>query len=967
MQPESLKINNNNKKQLKLIHANIRSAKQNFNQFIDLINHKSPSIAIATETWNPHSSLFIPNYHLPKMIIRQGRRGGGVAIWVRNDIQMASIDLPSCSSNIEAIGLQIIRPNQKAITIIGIYRPPSSNAKESFTDLEKIFKFTADSKVPTIIAGDLNINMLAHTKQCHDYQSLLSKYQMTQNIKNATRITRTSETLIDHIISSNIIIEASVLIEQIADHQAIEASFGHSGFEANMTKTRKFIDVEATNDSLSKLDWRNWIKEHLKSNVDEAFNDLHDQITKALEFKSLAVSRRKSPIMPWFNKDLVNIRNEVLKARQKFMKCKNEKNEILFKNLHKSYKKELRLAKQNYYHMQIKNAKKDPKKIWNILNEVTQRKCHDKTSDIGQKLIFNNHEITNHKDISDNFNEMFKNIAYEHSKSIPTPLHDFSHFLNKHPKSQAQFSFSPINENDVINITRSFKSKKSSGFDNLSNHVLKSIINTIAMPLTFIINKSLSTGQFPSLLKHAKLTPLHKTGPKDNPGNYRPISQLSPFSKLIEKVVIKQITEYSDANNIINNNQFGFRSKHSTEHAIITTRNLIENATKKGNYCVLLLLDLSKAFDTVCSTEILPAKLSHYGFDSNVINWFQTFFSQRQQTTNWHGHLSNTTTLHNISVVQGSSIGPMAFNLYINDIASAIKNQSILYADDTSIIISAQDVSELEAKANKDLKIIEDYTKANKLSINIKKTTYLIFNPKGKKSPKLNLTLSTQTLEQVHESKFLGVWIDDHLSFKTHFQHVSKKLKSTLGIICQAKKILTYSTKKLLYDSLFLSHLDYCCLVWLDKLNQKQIKQFYTIQKRTIRAIYNTKYNSPTYNMFSLSQIVRIPDYYHCKAAQFMWKLDNNELPAAVASIFPEKKPINLRCNTQNKLPLGSGLKGDLLFNLITEWNATELNTKNSFSLKRCKFNVQQCQNAKYLPDNPNEIDVHQLANYMRS
>lgn len=969
MQQLKNKIQKNNPN-YSIIHVNIRSASRNFNQLLDLVNSRNPSVIVTSEVWRPQNSLIINNYHPPLIVTRNMKRGGGLALWTRLDVQSSSLNLPLNLTSIETISTLIHVKNKKPITIIGLYRPPQSNFQTSIKELESIFKYVADNSHQAIICGDLNIDINKTSKQSNDYLAILAKYQLIQHIKSPTRVTSKSSTIIDHIITKNLQVEASVLKEQVADHLATEATWDQKPNKNHLNQSKEVIDLNCTMQNINNIDWHSWIDKHANNtHIDNLFNDFHQIVTSCINKKAITINRRSTPIMPWFNNALLQARGLTLKARKKFLKSRTPENESNFKKQQKSYNTDLRKAKMSYYHEKIKAANHDPKKVWNIINEVTNRKIKQ-NADQDLKMIFNTKETTNSLEISNSFNNMFKNAAIELAKSIPKPKNDFTYFLQKEKKCTNTFKFSPVTESDVTKIVSTFKSKKSTGFDGISNYTLKQIMPTIITPLVFIINKSLQNGHFPSTLKQAKLTPLHKNGPKNFPGNYRPISQLSPFSKVIEKVVIKQLTLHSDDNQILSPSQFGFRSGHATEHAIITTRAHIESTLRKGKYCLLILIDLSKAFDTISSTEILPTKLKHYGLDDNSIKWFKSFFSNRAQTTTWQGQQSSIVNLHDISVVQGSSLGPNSFNFYLNDITSTIKSKAMLYADDTSIVVEAQDLHELESKANEELQTIDNFMSANKLSINAKKTVYLIFTPKSKKHHSINLYIANQKLEEVPEAKFLGIHIDNKLTFSSHFKHIMSKLRSAYGILCQTKRILTYKCKKMIYDSLFQSHLDYCNVGWMDRLNQKQINLLQSAQKKAIRALFNCKYNTPTQNMFSISGITKVNDLYQSKAIQFMWKTNQNQQPTAVQQLFPSQNTNNLRSSNMNKYPVSQYLKGDTIYNVIHEWNNTEQKIRDATSLGLCKFFIQQWQNMNNTstskPSHMPEVDPCYLVNYMR-
>ena len=245
--------------------------------------------------------------------------------------------------------------------------------------------------------------------------------------------------------------------------------------------------------------------------------------------------------------------------------------------------------------------------------------------------------------------------------------------------------------------------------------------------LSYIFNLSLSQGKFISNFKHAKIIPLFKKGSAKDVSNYRPISLRSCFSKILEKLVYNRLYSFLEKSNAINEHQFGFRKKHSTSHLTsLLTANIATFFENKMN-TLGIFLDLSKAFNII-NHEILLNKLHHYGIRGTVYNWFKSYLIGRSQQVDYNSHISNIRTISS-SVPQGSILGPLLFIIYVNDFPNCLKFSSNLsFADDTTVILSEKNSNLLVQKGNKELKNIDNWLIANKLSLNIKKTMYMIFS-----------------------------------------------------------------------------------------------------------------------------------------------------------------------------------------------------------------------------------------------
>ena len=250
--------------------------------------------------------------------------------------------------------------------------------------------------------------------------------------------------------------------------------------------------------------------------------------------------------------------------------------------------------------------------------------------------------------------------------------------------------------------------------------MLKEILPIIVDPLCHIFNLSLQTGYIPDRFKVAKVIPVFKSGDKQIFSNYRPISLLSSLSKLLEKVVARQVEGFLRVNNILYSHQYGFRKKHGTSHPVLHFLHNIYEALNKEipEYTLGVFLDLKKAFDTV-DHKILLKKLDYYGFRGVSNHWFNNYLTGRKQYVSIDGINSELREI-NFGVPQGSVLGPLLFLLYINDLAQATNCATFLLADDTTLQSSSQNTSDLIISASRELEKVSLWIQSNKLTLNIK-------------------------------------------------------------------------------------------------------------------------------------------------------------------------------------------------------------------------------------------------------
>ena len=332
--------------------------------------------------------------------------------------------------------------------------------------------------------------------------------------------------------------------------------------------------------------------------------------------------------------------------------------------------------------------------------------------------------------------------------------------------------------------------------------LIKKVVDLLVEPLLYICNLSLNRGVFPKKLKIAKVTPIFKKGQKENINNYRPISVLPTFSKLIEKIVYHRLSFYLDSFDVIGDNQYGFREGRSTTAAVLSLTDYILRAFDDGKFVVGVFLDLTKAFETV-NHNILLKKLEYIGVRGVALRWFQSYLTDRKQYVMFNGSKSDSKQLF-YSVPQGSILGPLLFNLYINDLTSLAINMKItLFADDSCFYLANKNLNTLINTINSDLLTVDNWLKCSRLTLNLDKFHYIIFSRRKKIPPDLpNISIDDHSLKSVNETLFLGITITNNLSWKKHIKIVVNKLYKHKSVLFLTRKYLSRSTMLTLYYSL---------------------------------------------------------------------------------------------------------------------------------------------------------------------
>ena len=465
------------------------------------------------------------------------------------------------------------------------------------------------------------------------------------------------------------------------------------------------------------------------------------------------------------------------------------------------------------------------------------------------------------------------------------------------------FALYECDPGEIELLIGSLNPRKASGPNSIPVDILHLLKRDISKPLSMLFNLSFTNGTYPSLFKLAKAIPIFKMkGSMLETSNYRPISLLSNLNKLLEKLMFNRVYKFLESHNCIFFRQFGFRQKHSTNHALMEITESIRKALDASKFACGIFIDLLKVSDTV-NHNILIDKLKHYGIRGTANTWFQSYLSNRRQFVSIQGFDPTHLPIEH-GVPQGSVLGPLLFLIYINDLHKVIKYSSVYhFADDTNLLSINTSPKCLQKQINIDLKFLYKWLLANKISLNCSKTELIFFHKP--RSPitgfDFRIKLNGHRLFPSDSIKYLGIFLDSYLSGTHHCDQLIKKLKRANGMLSKVRHYVPQCELKSIYYAIFSSHMVYGCQVWgqRNKLNANKLDVIAKLQDRAIRIINFKQFREDPDPLYKDNEILKIQDFIKVQNILLVHDYLKNQLPSCFQDYFSTLDQIHPNLTTK--------------------------------------------------------------------
>lgn len=899
------------------------------------IQNTNPAVIMITETWLtdriPDSLIQMPGY----LTFRKdrGADGGGVCAFIKNNIAGHKVHAVTSqhfqtTGAVESLWLEVKISNIKFL-IACVYRPKQKTTEEHNQRLIRTIEDAMASKEPVYIMGDFNypeinwdaMKIQTHNQGSHDFLESYKNHRGYQHINFPTRIRNNQTSLLDLLITNE-----KKLVFNIQQH----APLGKSDHVVFTARTQLQVITQPTHKVYKRQFWRadyvtinNTLQQELHQvsntiNIDNFYKAITTTVNAHLPIKPQKINTQK----PWLTRDVFKNIQKKRDLWHKYKNCNTEENYRKFQQQNNKTKMSVVSARKTYEQNLLSNNKQ----FYSYINRTLNTKLNnfsiiDKTT---------HQPIESSLEIAECFAEQFESVFTRLGPNTATPT------LPLETYSRSAISNIIFTPEKVKNAIESLKLNSSPGLDGIPAVFLKNCVETIKEPLADLLNKIISTGEFPDIWKKAIVAPIYKKGNKQHAENYRPISLTNVLCKCMEKIITRELTEFFILTHAIPDQQHGFLPRKSTFTNLLTRLNEWTLADDDQNPTDVIYLDFEKAFDKI-PTKFLSYKLNHFGVRGNLLRLIaEGFLGNRTFQVRVDSTLSQDHRVHS-GVPQGSVLGPLLFIVYLSDLYQGLKTKNASFADDGNVY--ANPLLEYE-DLQTDLNSIKRWTLDWKMPLNDTKCTVLHI---GQNNPKLNYHFEQTQILSVTKQKDLGITISSDLKWETHITQMCKKANSMIYLIQRSFKDLSKEMILKLYRSYVRPKLEYAHAIW-SPYYVKDIEQIERVQRRITKLPQELKDLTYVERLEQL-KITTLKVRRSRGDLVETFKILNNHYACNLREIYHLNHNINLRGHNirLSKEKCNKLLRRNFLTNrVVYHWNGLSGNTVNSTSKNQFKNRLDQ-------------------------
>lgn len=888
---------------------NARSIKNKTARLCEIIFTNNLDLLAVVESWSTKDAFYSPvadvlaslKHFSALEIPRQHKKGGGVLLLYRNSFEVSLISNASFESY-EHLDLSINYGKSNTRLLI-VYRPPPSKdngftSSMFFDEFSKHLELLAlDANRPLAIVGDFNYHMDDSFDQAAKrFADLIDSVNFRQHVNSPTHRNGHTLDLIITRATENLVQDVNVHPEFYSDHRVITCSLNHpKPPRSDVTVTqRSILDREKFScDIIDSFSHGSGCTDDVNALVSIYNNTLLEIYDKHAPLKMMTVKHRR--FAKWYNDQLRHEKREKRRLERRYRKSGLTVDMENFHEQSQKYNNLLEKTKTDYYRIKIQNS--DKNQLFRLINNMFKLKSSALPS----------HQSS--QQLAEDFNDFFINKISDIRAGLNTTE---AASVEDRELSCCFTDFELPSHAYIVEVFGSL-TPKTCDLDPIPTSVLKQHVLELAPIIARIVCASLASGEFPSSLKTSIVRPKLKKPDLDSEiyQNFRPLANISFISKVIEKSVAIQTYSYLNNNALFPSLQSAYRLHHSTETALLRVTNDILKALDSRNDVILILLDLSAAFDTLDHDILLSRLHLYFGFKGTALNWFTSYLRGRTQRVNIAGSSSSPRNLH-YGVPQGSILGPLLFTLYIaplQDVIATFNLQCMFYADDTQLYIAVKpSTPELAIESlSTCIKAVFDWNTCNKLQTNRGKTEVLRLTSRFVKNPSLGpqFMVAGVPVNITSKTRNLGVIMDANFTLSSHINDLCKKAFFFINSIGRIRKYLPPDTLKRLVNALVISHLDYCNSL-LYGLPSYELSKLQRVQNSAARLIVGARRSDHMTPILRDLHWLPIPARLEFKILLLTYKCLHNQGPSYLRELLKFPNPSRILRSSMQSLLLKS-------------------------------------------------------------